>query len=46
MRTDRRVVRTQKYLKEALLQLMETKPVHSITIKELCGCTAPSGWTK
>lgn len=38
MRTDRRVVRTQKYLKEALLRLMETKPVHSITIKELCEC--------
>ena len=38
MKNDRRVVRTQKALKNALLQLMETKPVHSITIKELCDC--------
>lgn len=36
MKQDARVRYTQKVLKEALLQLLEQKPVNRITVKEVC----------
>ena len=33
---DRRVRKTRRQLRQGLEQLMQTKPVHDITIKELC----------
>ena len=36
MKTDARVKYTQKVVKDALLGLLETKPVNRITVKEVC----------
>ena len=32
---DRRILRTQQLLKEALLELATEKPIHTISVKEL-----------
>jgi AcrR family transcriptional regulator len=36
MKSDARVRYTKKVLRESLLQLMKTKPIHGITVKEIC----------
>ena len=33
---DRRVKMTKKILKEALIEIMHTKPIHEISIKKIC----------
>lgn len=37
VRNNRRTIITKKILKDYLLELMQTKPISKITIKEICG---------
>lgn len=36
MKTDARVKYTKMVLKKALLELMQSKPINKITVKEVC----------
>lgn len=37
VKNNRRTIITKKILKDSLLELMQTKPISKITIKEICG---------
>lgn len=36
VKNNRRMIITKKFLKDYLLELMQTKPISKITIKEIC----------